>query len=84
MGVSNRPAIRAPGRVYVTRLGCAYCGDAIHLLRALPCESVQAEDLSWRSWVERYGDEEALGVVAAIDELLDEMLARAKAGEGTT
>lgn len=42
MGVSNRPAIRAPGRVYVTRLGCAYCGDAIHLLRALPCESVQA------------------------------------------
>ena len=43
-----------------------------------------AEDLSWRSWVERYGDEEARGLVAAIDELLEEMLARAKAGEGTT
>ena len=43
-----------------------------------------AEDLSWRSWVERYGDEEARGLVAAIDELIDEMLARAKAGEGTT
>ena len=43
-----------------------------------------AEDLSWRSWVERYGDEEARGLVAAIDELLEEMLAGAKAGEGTT
>ena len=43
-----------------------------------------AEDLAWRSWVERYGDEEARGLVAAIDELLEEMLAGAKAGEGTT
>ena len=43
-----------------------------------------AEDLAWRSWVERYGDEEARGLVAAIDELLDEMLARAQGGEGTT
>ena len=43
-----------------------------------------AEDLSWRSWVERHGDDEALGLVAAIDELLEEMLARAEAGGGTT
>ena len=42
-----------------------------------------AEDLSWRRWVERYGDAEARGLVAALDELLEEMCARAQAGAGT-
>jgi hypothetical protein len=41
-----------------------------------PCE-----DLSWRRWVEREGDEEVRSRVAAIDELIEEMVARAKAGD---
>jgi hypothetical protein len=41
-----------------------------------------AEDLSWRSWIERQGDEEARGLLAAIDELLEEMVTKdAAAGE---
>jgi len=39
-----------------------------------------AENLSWRTWIEREGDEEARELPAVIDELLDEMAARAKAG----
>ena len=41
-----------------------------------PCE-----DLSFRSWIEREGDEEARGQLAALDELLEEMAARAEAGQ---
>jgi hypothetical protein len=40
-----------------------------------------SEDLSWRAWIEREGDEEARARVAAIDELLEEMVARAAAAE---
>ena len=47
-----------------------------------PCE-----DISWRTWVEREGDEEARGRLAALDELIDELIARAQAdgdaGEGS-
>jgi len=45
-----------------------------------PCE-----DLCWRRWIEREGDEEARMLLVAIDELLDELLAkRVGEGEGTT
>ena len=40
-----------------------------------PCE-----DLSWRTWVERQGDEEARRQLAALDELIDELIAEAQAG----
>ena len=46
-----------------------------------------AEDLSWRTWIERQGDEEARRQLAALDALIDrlveEITAReAAAGEG--
>jgi hypothetical protein len=41
-----------------------------------------AEDLSWRTWIERQGDEQARRLLAAIDELLEERSARGAAGEG--
>jgi hypothetical protein len=34
-----------------------------------------AEDLSWRTWVERYGDEYARAFIAVLDELLEERAA---------
>ena len=71
--------------------GCAVCARLqchAHLGRELREALVEAgspvwkpaEDLSWRSWVERYGDEEARGLVAAIDELLVEMVAGSESG----
>jgi hypothetical protein len=40
-----------------------------------------AEDLSWRTWIESQGDEYARAILAAADELLQEMAARATAAE---
>ena len=34
-----------------------------------------AEDLSWRTWIERQGDEEARRQLAALDELIDRLVA---------
>jgi hypothetical protein len=39
-----------------------------------PCE-----DLSWRTWIERQGDEYARTFLMAIDEILDERMARIEA-----
>ena len=41
-----------------------------------------AEDLFWRTFIEPGGDN-ARALIAAIDELLEEMRARAQAGAGT-
>jgi len=38
-----------------------------------------AEDLRWREWIERQGDEYAQGLLAAIDELLEERAAELEA-----
>ena len=38
-----------------------------------------AEDLSWRAWIERFGDY-ARALIAAIDELLVEMVAGSESG----
>ena len=38
-----------------------------------------AEDLSWRAWIERFGDY-ARALIAAIDELLVEMVAESESG----
>ena len=70
--------------------GCAVCACLqchAHLGRELREALVEAgspawtpaEDLSWRTWIERCGDY-ARALIAAIDELLVEMVAGSESG----